>query len=221
MSKAGTEGAGPPESPSLLSPEDKAARRGSEWPRTAGSGASSGIVSLEILAEKISWLRQAGGGAYRAACNILTSRCCETGLESGDTLAYSQNMVNRGQEEEETIEQARTQLERLRRLEGGRNSSDSSSDGEPTQEIDDTNYLEEIWLKSEIVEESKVTEIDTAPPSTTSKVPPTPVRPGDGLLKLMAMNPPLAKAPTRPEGLFHPSRTPHSSMATTVSCLIY
>ena len=41
---------------------------------------------------------------YRAAFNLLTSRWCETGLESGDTETYSQNMTYRRQEEEETIE---------------------------------------------------------------------------------------------------------------------
>ena len=86
---------------------------------------------------------------YKAAYILLTSRCVST------LQAHSQNRLDRGQEEEETIEQARTQLERLRKQEGGRSPSNPSSDEEPTQKINDTNNesLEDTWLKSEIGEE--------------------------------------------------------------------
>ena len=72
MYKAGTEGTGPPEFPSLP-PEEQTARWGSGWPHTAGSVASSDIVTSETLAEKISRLRQVGG-AYKAARKL-----CSTG----------------------------------------------------------------------------------------------------------------------------------------------
>ena len=100
------------------------------------------------MAEKISLLRQAGE-AYKSAYILLTSRCVST------LQTHSQNRLNRGQEEEETIEQARTQLERIRKREGARIPSDPSSDKEPTQEINVSSYesLEDAWPKSEIGEE--------------------------------------------------------------------
>ena len=110
MSKVGTEGAGPPELPSLPSSEDQAASRGPEWLRTAGSVAHSGVVTSEILGEKIARLRQAGG-AYRASCDLFTNRLFEIDLVGKDALTHPkshpsrQNMVYRGQEGEERIEQ--------------------------------------------------------------------------------------------------------------------
>ena len=106
------------------------------------------------MGEKIARLRQAGG-AYRAACDLFINRS-EMGLVGEDALTHSkshpirQNMLDRVQEEEETIEQARTQLEGLRKLEGGRSSSEPSSDKEPTHETNDIDYesLEDIGLKS-------------------------------------------------------------------------
>ena len=46
-----------------------------------------------------------------------------------------------------------------------------------------------------------------------SKIVPTPARPDDGPLKLMAKIPLITKALARPEGLVHPSGTLHSSLA--------
>ena len=64
-------------------------------------------------------------------------------------------MLYREQEEEETIEQAKTQLERLRKRESGIQPSNFSSNEEPTQEITDTSHqsLEDIWHRSEVGEE--------------------------------------------------------------------
>ena len=76
MAKAGTEETGPPELPSLLFPEEQAARRSSGWPRMAGSVAFSGVVTSETLAEKISRLGQAGGwvqGRIHPTCKQV---CC-------------------------------------------------------------------------------------------------------------------------------------------------
>ena len=49
--------------------------------------------------------------------------------------------------------------------------------------------------------DSESTGIEAAPPpSTAGTAGPIPIRPGDGLLKLIAANPLLAKAFTHPEG---------------------
>ena len=168
MSKVGTEGAGPPELRSLPPLEDQTAIRGPEWSHTAGSATCSGIVTLEILSEKIARLRQAGG-TYRAACDLFINRLLEMDLAGEDTLTHfkshpsRQNMVYRGQEEEETIEQARSQLVSLRSLEGGRNSSDSSSSGEPTWEVNNINHesIQDIRPMWKIVEEDRETGVRT------------------------------------------------------------
>ena len=62
------------------------------------------------MGEKIARLRQAGG-AYRAACDLFINRLLVMDLVGEDTLTHSkyhpsrQNMVYRGQEGEERIEQ--------------------------------------------------------------------------------------------------------------------
>ena len=69
-----------------------------------------------------------GGGGIQGRFRSILKQLVRDGPEvrRHTHILASQNMVNRGQEEEETVEQARTQIERLRRLEGGRSSSDAS-----------------------------------------------------------------------------------------------
>ena len=83
------------------------------------------------------------------------------------------------------IEQARSQLEILRRLEEVED--DVEEDNKSGSQVEEG--------EREVVEESEGTGTEAAPPpSTAGSVAPTPVRPGEGLLKLIATNPLLAKA---------------------------
>ena len=60
--KAGAEGAGAPELPTIPSPEGQADRWGSEWPRMAGSAAHSGVVTSETLEKVATGVLQETGG---------------------------------------------------------------------------------------------------------------------------------------------------------------
>ena len=106
-----------------------------------------------------------------------------------DILTHSQNMHNRGQEKVETIEQEFDESQEDTRL--------KSETAEEVEEVSETEAREEDRQK-EVVEESKVG--------------PTTVRPGDGLLKLMIKNQLLTKAPTSPVRVIHFSGTLQSSL---------
>ena len=90
-----------------------------ETPSVAASVASSGSIIAETLAVKISWVVQAGE-EYRTTFYQYTDKLCRLGLEHTNTptrshAALEQELLNRRQEEEEMVEQARAQLENLRR----------------------------------------------------------------------------------------------------------
>ena len=72
-------------------------------PSLAGSEASSGVATSEILSEKISRLRRSEE-EYSAAFEQFTDSVCELGLECEDVLsrlqpALGQDLLNRRQEE--------------------------------------------------------------------------------------------------------------------------
>ena len=93
-------------------------------------------------------------------------------VPSRSRLALGQLLTDRRQEEAETVERAEALREYLGRME---------------DEEDDV--------------ESKDTGIEAAPPpSTVDTAVPAPILPGDGILRLIAMNPLLALAFTHPEG---------------------
>ena len=86
-----------------------------------GSEASSGAVTPEILLEKISRLRRSGE-EYSAALEQFIDTLGKRGLERGDVqsrsrLALGQFLIDRRQEEAETIQQAKAHVERPGRLE--------------------------------------------------------------------------------------------------------
>ena len=91
------------------------------------------MVTSKTLSENISRLHRSGE-EYGAAFEQFIYNLCKLDLEcenipSHSQLVLGQDLINRRQEEEETLEQAGAQLERLRRLEDG-DEDDESRDQE-------------------------------------------------------------------------------------------
>ena len=91
------------------------------------------MVTSTTLLVKISRLFRSGE-EYKAAFELFIDSLCKLDLEcenisSCSQLVLGRDLINRKQEEEETVEQARAQLERLKRLEDG-DDDDESRDQE-------------------------------------------------------------------------------------------